>query len=74
MPPRRAAVRRACAKVLQSVAQMLRNTPAVCRKSYVNPQVFAAWENRTLGNRLGHLARLSGRRAERALVQFLRAT
>ncbi|MEO7774778.1 MAG: DNA topoisomerase IB [Steroidobacteraceae bacterium] len=31
-------------KVVKQVAAGLRNTPAVCRKSYINPQVFAAWE------------------------------
>ena len=72
VPPRRSAIRRACANVLKSVAQMLRNTPAVCRKSYVNPQVFTSWEKGVLHERLGHLARLNGSRAERALIRFLR--
>ena len=31
--------------VIKDVAAGLRNTPAVCRKSYINPAVFAAWEN-----------------------------
>jgi DNA topoisomerase IB len=29
----------------KKVAEELRNTPAVCRKSYINPAVFLAWRN-----------------------------
>ena len=29
----------------KKVAEELRNTPAVCRKSYINPIVFSAWQN-----------------------------
>ena len=72
-PLSRTAARRACAQVLKSVAKLLRNTPAVCRKSYVNPQVFAAWETGTLGRHFQHLTQLTGRRGERALARFLRA-
>jgi DNA topoisomerase I len=72
VPSRPKAVRRTCAAVLHSVAELLRNTPAVCRKSYVNPQVFTAWQNGTLRARLGHLVRLNGSRSERALSRFLR--
>jgi DNA topoisomerase I len=74
VPSRQPAVRRACVNVLKGVARLLRNTPAVCRKSYVSPQVFTAWENGILHERLGHLARLNGSRAERALISFLRKT
>ena len=38
---------RACkariARVVRRVARELHNTPAVCRKSYINPAVFEAW-------------------------------
>ena len=34
-----------CNTVVKSVAGALRNTPAVCRKSYIDPVVFAAWED-----------------------------
>lgn len=37
--------------VIKDVAAGLRNTPAVCRKSYINPAVFDAWRNRKLGRR-----------------------
>jgi DNA topoisomerase IB len=35
------------------LAAGLRNTPAVCRKSYINPAVFTAWQKGTLGRRSG---------------------
>jgi DNA topoisomerase-1 len=31
--------------VIKEVAAGLRNTPAVCRKSYINPAVFVAWQD-----------------------------
>ena len=37
--------------VIKDVATGLRNTPAVCRKSYINPAVFAAWQNGKLRRR-----------------------
>jgi DNA topoisomerase IB len=46
VPERRgeAALRRCTNAVIREVAAGLRNTPAVCRKSYINPAVFAAWQ------------------------------
>ena len=43
-PCTEAACRRALAKVVGEVATELRNTPAVCRKSYINPVVLTAWQ------------------------------
>ncbi|HKU88534.1 MAG TPA: hypothetical protein VJP84_01985 [Steroidobacteraceae bacterium] len=37
--------------VVKDVASGLRNTPAVCRKSYINPAVFIAWQNGELRSR-----------------------
>src|SRR5690349_21019492 len=34
--------------VVGEVATALRNTPAVCRKSYINPAVFEAWKSHKL--------------------------
>jgi DNA topoisomerase I len=47
LPERRsdAALRRCMNAVVKEVASGLRNTPAVCRKSYINPAVFLAWQN-----------------------------
>jgi len=75
VPQRRrgVATRRICARVLKSVATQLRNTPAVCRKSYVSPQIFQAWEKGIVARHFERLPRRAGYRVERALVRFLRA-
>lgn len=39
-----AACRRTLVAVIAEVAAELRNTPAVCRKSYINPVVLTAWQ------------------------------
>ena len=59
---------RACINaVVKEVAAGLRNTPAVCRKSYINPAVFIAWQNGELRRRVARgppakkLLRLLGR-------------
>jgi DNA topoisomerase I len=55
------------------VAAELRNTPAVCRKSYINPAVFEAWrEGRLQRQVIDDLIR-DPRKAERAALAFLRA-
>ena len=46
-----AALRRCMNSVVKEVATGLRNTPAVCRKSYINPAVFIAWQNGALRRR-----------------------
>lgn len=46
MPPpadTKAAVSRGVVSVCKLVAEQLGNTPAICRKSYINPWVFTAW-------------------------------
>src|SRR5215831_8122669 len=43
--PTERALARAIAEAIRVVAAELRNTPAVCRKSYVNPLVFDAWRS-----------------------------
>jgi len=47
------ALRRCINDVVKEVAAGLRNTPAVCRKSYINPAVFAAWQDGELRRRTG---------------------
>jgi DNA topoisomerase-1 len=39
---------RCIAATAKDVAAALGNTPAVCRKSYINPVVFTAWRSRTI--------------------------
>lgn len=56
-------------EVVCEVAGMLRNTPAVCRKAYIDPLVFEGWED-------GRLARAAGgvrgpRQWEQAACRFL---
>ncbi|WP_428310716.1 DNA topoisomerase IB [Hydrocarboniphaga sp.] len=57
---------------IKQVASELGNTPAVCKKSYINPVVFEAW-------RAGHLHRViredlrhAPRRAEQLALSFLK--
>ena len=57
--------------VLKEVAHALGNTPAVCRKSYIDPTVFAGWRD-------GSLARAAAnakgeRQWEQAALKFLKA-
>jgi DNA topoisomerase IB len=60
------ALRRCMNDVVKDVAAGLRNTPAVCRKSYINPAVFAAWQS-------GELRRCTARRRPaKALIALLR--
>jgi DNA topoisomerase-1 len=53
MPEKRSerALRACMNAVIKEVATGLRNTPAVCRKSYINPAVFVAWQKGELHRR-----------------------
>lgn len=67
------ACKREISRVVLRVAQELHNTPAVCRKSYINPAVFEAWQSGLLERVLtGDLSKLSSGRAERKVLHFLR--
>ncbi|MGH8851057.1 MAG: DNA topoisomerase IB [Casimicrobiaceae bacterium] len=57
---------------VKKVATDLRNTPAVCRKSYINPLVFDAWRSGALHRGIGEKISGAPRRAERLVPQFLR--
>jgi DNA topoisomerase-1 len=59
-------------EVVRQVAQELRNTPAVCRKSYINPLVFTAWRSGVLHEVVG-TRQLPSREAERIAIRFLEA-
>lgn len=59
-------------QVVKQVAGELRNTPAVCRKSYINPLAFTAW-------RSGELHRLAKKHpsresAEKFALRFLQSS
>jgi DNA topoisomerase-1 len=70
LPERRsdAAMRRCVNAVVKEVAAGLRNTPAVCRKSYINPAVIVAWQDGRLRRRAAH-----GRPPANALLALLKA-
>ncbi|MCX2721549.1 DNA topoisomerase IB [Roseibium salinum] len=67
-------------RIIDRVAQELRNTRTVCRKGYIHPAVLDAWEAGTLGDEINELRRryrkpLSGLDKEESLVlRWLRAT
>jgi DNA topoisomerase IB len=57
---------------VKQVAVDLRNTPAVCRRSYINPLVFHAWRSGALHKGIGEEIAGAPRRAERLALAFLR--
>jgi DNA topoisomerase-1 len=71
--PSERALKSEIARVVKQVAVELRNTPAVCRKSYINPAVFDAWRSGLIhGVFNGSLARAAPRKAETLVLSFLR--
>jgi DNA topoisomerase I len=71
---RDAALRRCINAVVKDVAAGLHNTPAVCRKSYINPAVFIAWQNGGLRRRAarGRAAARATNSAARTLLALLK--
>jgi DNA topoisomerase IB len=72
-PPSARACKACEVAAIKTVAAELRNTPAVCRKSYINPAVFAAWRSGVLHEGLDGDIRRAPRRAEAQVLRFLRA-
>jgi DNA topoisomerase I len=61
------------AEVVKQVAAKLRNTPAVCRKSYINPAVFDSWRSGLIHRAFnGSLSLAAPRKAETLVLDFLR--
>lgn len=58
---------------VKQVAAELRNTPTVCRKSYINPVVFEAWREGRLHKYVRGDLGSSPHKAEKAALVFLRA-
>lgn len=56
----------------KNVAEALGNTPAVCRKSYINPVVFAAWRSGEIGKRVPRTA-IAPKKMEKLALALLRA-
>src|SRR6202790_5874077 len=71
--PSERAPRKAIADVVKQVAAKLRNTPAVCRKSYINPAVFESWRSGLIHRVFnGTLSLAAPRKAETLVLAFLR--
>src|SRR3984957_16388659 len=67
------AIKKAIASVVRQAAAELRNTPAVCRKSYINPLVFERWRSGAIHKASGGTSgSLSRRKAEGFVREFLR--
>ncbi len=60
-------------EVVRRVASELRNTPAVCRKSYINPVAFHCWRSGHLHTVVAAVASGNGRRSERITLAMLRS-
>lgn len=60
------------ASTARAVAETLGNTPAVCRKSYINPVVFEAWKSGLVEKRVPRTA-MSPKQMERAALTLLKA-
>src|SRR5271168_297698 len=72
-PPTDRAIKKSIAAVVKQVAAQLRNTPAVCRKSYINPAVFDSWRSGSIhANIDGTLSLAAPRKAETLVLGFLR--
>jgi DNA topoisomerase-1 len=75
LPPSKAGQKRAVNQAIDQVAEALGNTRAVCRKSYVHPQVFDAFTDGTLAKALAPQRGCKPMKgldaAERAVLDFL---
>lgn len=71
--PSERALKSEIADVVKQVAAKLRNTPAVCRKSYINPAVFESWRKGLIHEVFnGSLNLAAPRKAETMVLAFLR--
>lgn len=58
--------------VIREVAAQLRNTPKVCRTSYIHPRVLEAWEDGSLHRFVPASVAPHARKLEMATLRFLR--
>jgi DNA topoisomerase IB len=73
-PPRESAFKKQIVAVVKQVAAGLHNTPAVCRKSYINPAVFDAWRSGAIHATFnGTMRGAAPRKAETRVLAFLRS-
>lgn len=66
------AIRSALASAVAEVAQVLGNTPAVCRRSYIHPEVFAGWLDGDLHKRVPEDSARYPRKLERLTLAWLK--
>jgi DNA topoisomerase I len=72
-PPSETAYKSEIVNVVKQVAATLRNTPAVCRKSYINPAVFESWRSGVIHKTFnGAIKAAAPRKAETMVLAFLR--
>ena len=62
----------ALAAVVKEVAAVLGNTPAICRKSYIDPVVFDAWRDGYLERNLASDIGAHARKLEASMLRVLR--
>ncbi len=70
--PTERALKAAIVAAIKAVADELRNTPTVARKSYINPVVFRAWRSGALHKAIETDLKGAPRKAERLALAFLR--
>lgn len=64
--------RAAIAEAIEAAAEQLGNTPAICRKSYVYPEVLEGWRSGDLHRLVPSTAPTGSRRLEKAALRFVR--
>ena len=62
----------ALAEAIRQVAAMLGNTPAVCRASYVHPQIIEGWQDGSLAKAIPVSSANHPRQLEQRALRFLR--
>lgn len=70
-PPRESTLASLANGAIVSVARVLRNTPAVCRNSYIHPRVISGWKDGELQRVVAPGDLRSPRKLERATLRFL---
>jgi DNA topoisomerase-1 len=71
--PSERAFKAAIVAAIKAVAEELRNTPTVARKSYINPLVFTAWRSGSLHKTVTGDLKGAPRKAEKIALAFLRS-
>jgi DNA topoisomerase IB len=72
LPRGRRAIASTLSTAVREIAGTLRNTPAVCRSSYIHPAVIDAWCDGSLHDALPALNGTPSRRVEGLVLRFLR--